>query len=312
MIAVDRARVCGELKPGLVAPRSSVSSGTHNRLRSFGAVGRLPAVVTAATVTTLATFAVGWRFYRGHGGAVRRARGFCQIADLLELRRPRDWQRRARRLYQRAARDLAPAVAAADDADTQASDPQRPPDPAARARQLLRAAEAPYRRTALALGATAAALGASVALVVVIGCWISPALRTRLFPPDLAAHAPWVASSAVAPNPIRGVGPHTARLPLFFHTQSSDHPWIEIDLGAPRTIRSLRVENREDCCQASALPLNLEIFDESLRAWRIVTQRRAGFDVWTRSFAPERVRRVRLRLAGSGVLHLKRIALYQW
>jgi hypothetical protein len=56
----------------------------------------------------------------------------------------------------------------------------------------------------------------------------------------------------------------------FIHTTFSDHPWIEIDLGAEHTLRSILVENRADCCQDRALPLNFEVFDGA--AWRLVTQ----------------------------------------
>jgi hypothetical protein len=262
---------------------------------------------------TVGTIEAGWRFYRAHGATIRRARVLCLAADALEQRRPRGWHARADRLYGRAARDLGRVVDPGPASQQPASPP--PPlarEPAPRAHRLLWLAQGPYRRLWLAIGALATALAAAVVALVLLGCWISPALRGRLFPPDLAARSPWIASSAVPPNPQRGVGPSTRKLDLFFHTEASDHPWIEIDLGAPRTIRSLSVENRRDCCQDRVLPLNFEIFDEARGGWRVVVQRRAGFVVWTRDFAPVRARRVRLRVGGFGILHLKRISLYQW
>ncbi len=272
----------------------------------------------------------GWRFFRRHGATVRRARALCLAADVLDLRRPRDWPRRAERLYRRAARDLDPLVGAqapasgrstASAADAAGANPsaaetgaggtERPS--ARRAHRLLWAAQAAYRRAALVLVGLAAALAASVASIVLVVCLLSPAARARLFPPDLCAHRPWFASSAAPPNSLSGIGPSTTTADLFFHTTVSDHPWIEIDLGAPRTIRSLLIENRRDCCEDRALPINLEILDEARGKWRVVAQRRAGFYVWTHSFAPVRARRVRVRLAAaSGILHLKRISLYQW
>ena len=233
----------------------------------------------------------------------------CLTADALERRRPPDWRGRADRLHRRVSRDLAGLV------DPAPAPPDRTLEvlePAPRAHCLLWSAQRPYRRLWLALGALAVALAAIVAVVVLLGCWISPAARGRLFPPDLAARRPWVASSAVPPNPLSGVGPSTRKHDLFFHTAPSDHPWIEIDLGAPRAIRSLSIENRRDCCEERALPLNFEIFDEALHQWRTVVQRRSGFIVWTHDFAPVRARRVRVRLAGFGTLHLKRISLYEW
>jgi len=249
---------------------------------------------------------------------VRRARALCFTADGLDLRRPRDWRRRAERLYRRAARSLegvvgaqAPAGVDPSSADAGAGEIERPS--ARRAHRLLWAAQAAYRRTALVLVGLAAALAVSIALIVLVVCLLSPPARARLFPPDLCARRPWVASSAEPPNSLSGIGPSTTKADLFFHTTVSDHPWIEIDLGAPRTIRSLLIENRRDCCEDRALPINLEILDEAQGKWRIVAQRRAGFYVWTHSFAPVRARHVRVRLAAaSGILHLKRISLYQW
>jgi hypothetical protein len=277
-----------------------LSSAPHNRLPSLGTIAGRRALAAFATV------AGGWRFFRAHGATLRRARALCLAADLLEVRRPRRWQPRRVRLYQRATRELGRVVPAAD--------LPAPSDlePAPRARNLLRSAESPYRRAAFALAGLAAGLLAVVALVLVLACLVSPGLRGRLFPRDLAARASWVASSAMPPNPIRGVGPATSAHALFFHSLVSDHPWIEIDLGAVRVIRSLHIENRSDCCQDRALPINLEVLDEARAQWRVVAQRRSAFDVWTRSFPAVRARRVRVRLAGSGILHLRRISLYEW
>lgn len=244
---------------------------------------------------------------------MRRARALCFTADALDVRRPRDWQRRAERLYRRAARDLGRVIGpAAESSAAQASTQASELSWARRAHHLLSAAERPYRRMVLVLLAMAGALGLAVAALLLLGCLISPGLRTRLFPPDLCARRPWVASSFMPPNPLSGVGPSTTRQDLFFHTQPSDHPWIEIDLGAPRTIRSLLIENRRDCCQDRAMPINLEVLDGASGQWRFVAQRRSGFTVWTHKFPPVRAQRVRVRLAGTGVLHLRRISLYQW
>ena len=280
-----------------------MSSVTHNRLWSFGALAGRPALAALDAV------AGGWRFFRAHGVRLRRARALCLAADLLEVRRPRDWQPRRARLYQRATRELGRVAPAAV-----VSPPAPAPDfeAAPRARQQLRSAEAPYRRAALALAGLAAALLLGVALVLSLASLVSPRLRARLFPHDLAARASWVASSAVPPNPIRGVGASSPEHGLFFHSVVSDHPWVEIDLGARRVIRSLLIENRRDCCQERALPLNFEVFDEARGQWRVVAQRRSAFDVWTRTFAPVRARRVRVQLAGAGILHLQRISIYEW
>lgn len=252
----------------------------------------------------------GLRFSRAHGRAIRRARAFCATADVLELQRPRDWRGRADRLYARAARDLRGVVTSTSGGSVPGLVEDGPPQ--RRAHRLLVLAAVPYRRMALALATLAAALTLAVAVGLLIGCALSPALRSRLFPRDLAAGRPWVASSAVLPGGLTGVGPSTTAKAPFFHSQPSDHPWIEIDLGAPRVIRRLQVENRPDCCQAHGLPLDFQIFDEVNARWRTIAQRRAGFLLWTRELDRVRARRVRLQVAGFGILHLRRISLYQW
>jgi len=252
----------------------------------------------------VAAVGAGWRFHRVHGARYRRASALCMTADLMDVRRPRGWEGRAERLYRRAARDLDAIVAPA------------PPDPVAarHAHRSLATAARPYRRMAVALGAFAGLAALVLALLVLLACLISPAVRMRLFPRDLAAGRRWVTSSAMAPyNLHSGVGPRAGKdQDFFFHTDSTDHPWVEIDLGKPRTIRSLLVENRRDCCWERALPLNFEIEDLETHQWRKVAQRRAGFHVWTHQIKPVTARHVRFRLAGVGMFHLRRISLYQW
>jgi hypothetical protein len=252
----------------------------------------------------------GVRFSRSHGRVIRRARAFCATADQLDLARPRDWRRRADRLYARAARDLQRVIVPA--AETPVVDPVDPEPAQRRAHRLLRLAQAPYRRMALAIGALAVLAALAVTAVVLIGSSVSPAFRARLFPRDLAAGRPWSASSAVSGHAKRGVGPSTRAPGPFFHTEPSDHPWIEIELASPRIIRRLQIENRPDCCQTAGLPMNFDIFDEAQSRWRTVTRRRAGFMTWTSEFRAVRAQRVRVQVAGSGFLSLRRISLYQW
>jgi hypothetical protein len=252
----------------------------------------------------------GIRFSRSHGRVIRRARAFCATADQLDLARPREWRRRADRLYARAARDLQGLIIPAS--EMAVVDPADPEPVQRRAHRLLHLAQAPYRRMALAIGALAALLAAVVAAVLLIGSAVSPQFRARLFPRDLAAGRPWSASSAVSGHAQRGVGPSTQAPGPFFHTEVSDHPWIEIELASPRVIRRVQIENRTDCCQTEGLPMTFDIFDESLSRWRTVARRRAGFLTWTSEFRPVRAQRVRVQVAGSGILSLRRISVYQW
>jgi hypothetical protein len=58
------------------------------------------------------------------------------------------------------------------------------------------------------------------------------------------------------------------------------------------------------------MPLNVEIFDTELNRWRLIAQRRSPFSVWEHDVDPVRARLVRVRLAGFGFLHLKRVSIY--
>jgi len=240
------------------------------------------------------------RLWRAHGARVRRARVLCQCADGLRLRRPPSWERRSERLYRRAAGGLRALVPGAADAGATA-------DPAVVAHRALAAAQGPYRFGAVGLGTVAAALAAGALLVVLLGSAVSPALRGRFFPRDLARGRPWTASSAEAGSSTHGVGP-SSRGPLFFHTLHSDHPWLEIDLGDEHLIRSVLIKNRADGFGERAIPLNVEVFDGA--RWNLIAQRRSPFSVWEHDVTPVRARLVRVRLAGSGFLHLKRVSIY--
>jgi hypothetical protein len=241
-----------------------------------------------------------FRFWREHGARVRRARVLCQCADGLRLRRAPSWERRSDRLYRRVAGNLRGLAAGAAAADASA-------DPAAAAHRALAAARGPDRSGAVGLATVAAALAAGALLVLLVGSAVSPALRARLFPRDLARGRPWTASSADPGYETSGVGP-SSRGPLFFHTTSSDHPWLEIDLGDEHLIRSVLIKNRADCCGERSMPLNVEVFDGT--RWNLIAQRHAPFSVWEHDVTPVRARRVRVRLAGAGFLHLKRVSIY--
>jgi hypothetical protein len=240
----------------------------------------------------------GLRFWRANGARVRRARVLCQCADGLRLRGSRDWERRSDRLYRRAATCLRGLVAV---------DVEPPVDAGLAAHRALSAAVTPYRVGAIGLAALAAMIALGALLLALGASAVSPSVRSRLFPRDLARGRPWTVSSAYPGHDSSGLGPSSSK-PLFFHTTLSDHPFIEIDLGDKHLIRSVLIRNRADCCAERAMPLNVEVFVG--QGWRLVAQRRSPFSVWEHDVQPVRARRVRIRLAGTGYLHLKRISVY--
>jgi hypothetical protein len=256
-----------------------------------------PSLLRTALRSPLPAIADGLRFRARFGARVARARLLCDCADGLRLRRPRNWQARSQRLYRRSTQvlgDLAgPAAADADAAVT--------------AHTALRAATAPSRR-GLA-GLTRALAGVMVVAVLGTGlvALVSPTARARLFPRDLAAGRPWTASSADLGLPASGAGPSSEEN-LFFHTREEQQPFVELDLGGEYVVRAVRVENRVDCCQERALPLNVEIWDGS--GWQLVAQRRTAFKVWRYDVGPVRTSKVRFLRPGYGYFHLRRVSVY--
>jgi hypothetical protein len=267
----------------------------------------------------------GIRFWRSYGVRIHRARVWCQCADGIRLRRLRNWQGRSVRLYRRALRGLRACPGFAEDgagamvmpgfawrsrrAGRQGS-PVRVSlsgDESLRARRALVQVTRPYRRLRAGFAVLAGALSLVGLLATLVACALSPTARARVFPADLAAGKPWVASNADLGYTASGTGPSTTG-PAFFHTTSIEKPWLEIDLGDEHTVRSVLVENRADCCQERVLPLNVEIFDG--RDWRLVAQRRTPFATWRYDIDPVRTRKVRLVRLGVGFFHLKRISIY--
>jgi hypothetical protein len=238
----------------------------------------------------------GISYWRQHGRQLRRARILCRCADTLCIRRVRGFELRAPGLYRRALRTLA---GLADD--------NRADDPAVAAHQALWIAERPYRSAAASSMVLLLGLALAGLLAVAGGSLVSIDMRARFFPRDLAAGRPWIASNADLGYPSSGDGPSTDG-PTFFHTTFLDRPWVEIDLGREHIISGFLVENRKDCCQERALPLNFEVFDG--QNWQLVAQRRAPFSTWSCDIEPVRARKVRFLRPGQNFFHLRRISVY--
>lgn len=164
------------------------------------------------------------------------------------------------------------------------------------------------KRAALAAAVVLALASITVAWlgVAVASTW-SIDLRARVFPRDLAAHRPWTASDAVNGYPASGVDP-SSEGGAFFHTSALDRPSLEVDLGGEHVVSGFVVENRKDCCQERALPLNLEVFRDG--AWHLVAQRRAPFATWTCDIPTTTATRVRALRPGQGYFHLRRLSVY--
>jgi hypothetical protein len=240
----------------------------------------------------------GVRFWLTHGARIRRARLLCQLADGIRLRQLREWESRSIRLYRRAALGLSGLASTENGAMTKW---------ARAANRMLKRAQRPYRDFVAGLAVLAGEVAVAVCLFVLIGCALSLDLRRRLFPEDLARGKPWIVRDADSGILFRGDDLSTKDT-HFFHTNDVDNPSLEIDLGAAHLIRSIRIDNRADCCKERALPLNVEVLDGT--TWRLIAQRRSFFSTWSYDVEPVRARMVRIRRPGKNFFHLKRISIY--
>jgi len=96
---------------------------------------------------------------------------------------------------------------------------------------------------------------------------------------------------------------------LLFHTNAEDNPWVEFDLGAPKSFHRLEVTNRTDCCGERTVPLVAEISDDRA-TWKEIGRRDAEFTTWVLKFPPQKARYLRLRIARNSTFHLKDVTLH--
>jgi hypothetical protein len=118
----------------------------------------------------------------------------------------------------------------------------------------------------------------------------------------------WKASSAGYGFGTEGtLGTHGSS-GLVFHTAYEERPWVLVDLLATRTIHTVKVVNRSDCCDERCLPLVVEVAGEDGQ-FTEVGRRTDTFAEWTVDFAPRRARTVRLRVEARTYFHLQEIEI---
>jgi hypothetical protein len=127
---------------------------------------------------------------------------------------------------------------------------------------------------------------------------------------DLAPSASWRVSSNEPGFAASGQGFQAPEggPNVFFQTRVEDSPWVEFDLGAPRSLQGVSVDNRLDCCQDYAVPLVVELSDDA-KDWREVARRDQRFYYWTEWFPESQARYLRLRVARPTSLQLGPIAI---
>ena len=124
----------------------------------------------------------------------------------------------------------------------------------------------------------------------------------------LAEGRPWKASSALPGFPRSGTVMALPVQDFFCHTEEEEGPWVEIDLGSARQVRTVTVGNRLDCCAERALPLVVEVGTDGGKLVE-VARRTLPFGVWSEPIRPQLARYVRIRVAGKSYLHLSLVIL---
>jgi hypothetical protein len=95
---------------------------------------------------------------------------------------------------------------------------------------------------------------------------------------------------------------------MLFHTESEYNPWVELDLGAPKTIHRVEITNRVDCCTERAIPLVVETSTDRVQ-WKPAGRRDSDFSTWTAEFAPRIARYVKLSVPRNTAFHLQDVAI---
>jgi hypothetical protein len=139
-----------------------------------------------------------------------------------------------------------------------------------------------------------------VALALVVLVW--GAYRLSLGP-NLLANKPFRTSSSWS-----GCSGDPGCQALMFHTDPEFNPWVEFDLGGPKTFHRLEVTNRGDCCADRTIPLVAESSDDRIN-WREISRRETEFSSWIVKFPPRTARYLRLRVARHSTFHLKDVSL---
>jgi hypothetical protein len=123
---------------------------------------------------------------------------------------------------------------------------------------------------------------------------------------DVALGKHWAASSAYG-DALRS-GALDSSDSFFFHTLEEKDPWVMIDLGKVERIGGVLIVNRRDCCFARAVPLVVELSDDS-HIWRTVARRDKLFDTWRKDFPAQSARYLRVRAVRVTMLHLSAIRI---
>jgi F5/8 type C domain len=144
--------------------------------------------------------------------------------------------------------------------------------------------------------------------ILIAVLWLGDRAENRR---DMALGKAWRASSSYGVGGCRSPDQECPDSPAYFlHTQEEDRPWVEFDLGQPRSVSAVRIINRKDCCAERAVPMIIEISRDQHK-WRQVARRADTFSSWLAEFRPVQARWVRVRVDRVSLLHLARVRILE-
>jgi hypothetical protein len=149
-----------------------------------------------------------------------------------------------------------------------------------------------------------------VAAVVAIGALAYALVFLLRSPTEISKGAHWTVSSASNGGGMSGDLPQRRffySIPnFFFHTNAEREPWLWIDLGRERSVTTVRITNRLDCCRDRARDIIVELADGAgfFQRSRQHPKEDRDFREWDVDFPPTKARFVRIRGTRDESLHL--------
>ncbi len=154
-------------------------------------------------------------------------------------------------------------------------------------------------------------LGLVVCAAVLAAIGVTKTLDAREHRTNLAQGKSWTASSHFPEFGCTSPAQECADSPdYFFHTKEEDDPWFILDLQTVQPISSVRVINRQDCCQERLAPLVVEVSRDQ-QTWQEVARNEKEFRSWKASFGRTDARYVKLHVPRRSILHLREVRVFK-
>lgn len=153
-------------------------------------------------------------------------------------------------------------------------------------------------------------IGAALAFVAALGLGATLGIGLARRGPNLALGQATSSSSAYGNQKTTHGAVDGKKTAHGFHTAEETKPWLLIDLGSTKTIGTVVVYNRSDCCEDRAVPLVVEASVDG-EEFEVVARREKKFSRWEASFPKREARFVRLMAEKKTFLHLNEVEIYR-